>query len=231
MLCSEKTLRKYTVRARDGDLGKVDELYFDDETWAMRFAVVNTGAWKGQKSLLVSAQALGCSDRTERTLYIDLTREQVYEAADLYSSVKPVFRQWESKLQERFQGKTAWFTILSAGAMRPRELARWAEREQGTTLDTAELDDPTLRSTREVARYSIRAWDGKAGSVKGFVIDDANWSVRYLVVNTRRWWPNQDVLIAPSWIEGIDWQKAQVRVGLRQRELAVSPLFESTDAE
>ena len=35
----------YTIRASDGEIGKVHEFYFDDDGWAIRYAVVDTGGW------------------------------------------------------------------------------------------------------------------------------------------------------------------------------------------
>ena len=46
MLRSLKDLRGYAIRASDGVIGKVDDFYFDDETWAIRYLVVDTGTWR-----------------------------------------------------------------------------------------------------------------------------------------------------------------------------------------
>ena len=44
-----------TIRATDGEIGKVDQFYFDDETWAIRYLVVNTGGWlPGQPPVLTT---------------------------------------------------------------------------------------------------------------------------------------------------------------------------------
>jgi hypothetical protein len=48
--------------------------------------------------------------------------------------------------------------------------------------------------TGEVSGYSIYANDGDIGHVDGFVIDDNDWSVRYVVI-TRSWWPGKKVLL------------------------------------
>jgi hypothetical protein len=44
MLRSVTHLQGFSLRALDGEIGKVDEFYFDDETWAIRYLVVNTGS-------------------------------------------------------------------------------------------------------------------------------------------------------------------------------------------
>jgi len=35
------------IRASDGDLGKVDEFYFDDETWTIRCRPNGSNVWNG----------------------------------------------------------------------------------------------------------------------------------------------------------------------------------------
>ena len=47
MLTNITHLQGLTIRATDGELGTVDQLYFDDETWAIRYLTVDTGGWLG----------------------------------------------------------------------------------------------------------------------------------------------------------------------------------------
>ena len=51
MLRNVKDLRGYAIRATDGVIGRVDDFYFDDEDWGVRYLVVDTGGWlSGRKS-------------------------------------------------------------------------------------------------------------------------------------------------------------------------------------
>jgi len=47
MLTKTTHLKGLTIRATDGELGTVDQLYFDDKTWAIRYLTVETGGWLG----------------------------------------------------------------------------------------------------------------------------------------------------------------------------------------
>lgn len=47
------------IMATDGDLGKVDEFYFDDETWAIHYIVVGIGNWLSGRKVLISPVAFG----------------------------------------------------------------------------------------------------------------------------------------------------------------------------
>ena len=58
-------------------------------------------------------------------------------------------------------------------------------------------DDPHLRSIEAVTGYHIHASDGEIGHVEDFLVEDADWSIHYLVVDTKNWWPGKKVLISP----------------------------------
>jgi len=47
MLTNTMHLKGFVIRATDGELGTVDDFYFDDETWAIRYLTVDTGGWLG----------------------------------------------------------------------------------------------------------------------------------------------------------------------------------------
>lgn len=48
-----KDLIGHAIHATDGDIGKVVDLYFDDERWAIRYLVVDTGGWLTGRKVLI----------------------------------------------------------------------------------------------------------------------------------------------------------------------------------
>jgi len=54
MLTNTMHLKGFVIRATDGELGTVDDFYFDDETWAIRYLTVDTGGWLGGRRVLIS---------------------------------------------------------------------------------------------------------------------------------------------------------------------------------
>ena len=59
MLRNVKESRGFAIRATDGVIGEVDDLYFDDENWAVRYLVVETGGWLSGRKVLISPYAIG----------------------------------------------------------------------------------------------------------------------------------------------------------------------------
>jgi hypothetical protein len=55
MLRSIKQLYGDELRATDGEIGHIKDFYFDDQNWAVRYVVVDTGSWlSGQFSYIVA---------------------------------------------------------------------------------------------------------------------------------------------------------------------------------
>jgi hypothetical protein len=79
---------------------------------------------------------------------------------------------------------------------------------------------------REVAGYSIHASDGHIGHVEDFVVDDEEWVVRYIVVDTRNWLPGRKVLVSPEWVSRIDWRSNAVSIDHSRDEIRKSPHYD-----
>ena len=104
MLERAKTLQGYKLQSLDGDLGTVDEFYFDDQHWAIRYLVADTGNWLTGRQVLISPYALLVAVlKEEQHIAIDLTKKQIEDSPSLNSD-KPVSRQFE----ESFYGYYGW---------------------------------------------------------------------------------------------------------------------------
>jgi hypothetical protein len=101
-----------------------------------------------------------------------------------------------------------------------RDSAKWLEPSP-----TQNAWDPHLRSTSEVGDYSIQAGDGEIGYIDDFIIDDETWAIRYLIVNTQKWWPGKKVLISPQWIKRVSWSESKVFVQLPREIIQESPEY------
>lgn len=54
MLRTAGHLKGVTIEAMDGDIGSVQDLYYDDQTWTVRYLVVDTGTWLPGRQVLIS---------------------------------------------------------------------------------------------------------------------------------------------------------------------------------
>jgi uncharacterized protein YrrD len=74
---SWREVKGYHINALDGEIGHVDDVLFDPQTWLIRFIEVDTSNWIGGKSVLVPRSALGAVSWPDSTLSVTLPREQV----------------------------------------------------------------------------------------------------------------------------------------------------------
>jgi hypothetical protein len=94
---------------------------------------------------------------------------------------------------------------------------------------TPEVHDPHLRSVREVTDYRIQAADGSIGHVEDFVAQIDPWVIRYLVIDTRNWLPGRKVLLAPAWVEKVDWPARKVHLAATREVVKNSPEFDPSE--
>lgn len=83
MLRSTKDLENYAISATDGAIGLLQDLYFDDDAWVVRYFVVNTGSWLASRSVLVSPMAVHHPNWVDQTLALSITQEQVKNSPDI----------------------------------------------------------------------------------------------------------------------------------------------------
>ena len=226
MLQSVNELRGYTVSARDGTVGSVRDVLFDDSTWYLRYLVADTGGRLEPKEVLLPGLVLGEADRRTKALPVCLLKEEAQGCPDIRADL-PVSRQEEEAVRALLAMPSYWATaVTGALAATPRERKRseQAHRELGREFRGA---DPRLHSAGEVTGCHIQATDGKIGHVQDFVVEMRTWAIRYMVVNTRNWLPGRKVLVTPDCIDRVDWGRRKVRVFLPRSSVKSCPEFES----
>ena len=179
----------YSIRAIDGDLGKVNDFYFDDATWTVRYMVVETGNRLAGRKALISLVALGKPDRESTTLSVNLTCDQVRNSPDI-DTERPVYRQHEEEIH-KYYGWPAYWEGGYRGALGITPYPLYENPLPRTSADSNTHDDPHLRSMRQVKGYHIHANDGSIGHVEDFIVDDDTWAIRHLIVDTGNWLPGK----------------------------------------
>jgi sporulation protein YlmC with PRC-barrel domain len=246
MLWNASTINGYAIVASDGRLGAVSDLLFDDASWLVRWVVVDTGNWLSGRKVLLPASVLGHLDRKGEQFSVRLTKQQVKDSPDI-DTERPVSRQMETNVYDYYGWRPYWGSgfyvggygygggygymggpgyLSGVGAASPSPESR---RLQEHIADTQRRDeDPHLRSVTAVAGYHIHATDGKVGHVEDFLVEDADWSIHYLIVDTKNWWPGKKVLISPRSVREIDWSDKLVRLDVDRQKVKDSPAYDSS---
>lgn len=226
MLWVASTLKGYSIAATDGEIGTVSDLLFDDTTWRLRWLVVDTGNWLPGRLVLLHPSVLGRPDAEARSVPVLLTRAKVEASPDIQQDL-PVSRQMEQGVFAHY----GWDPYWGGGAFGMNALAPTFV-PPGVFSDPADPDsllevvpegDPHLRSVFATTGYHIQATDGEIGHASDFIIADGSWMLRYMIVDTRNWWPGKHVLISPLAVTNIDWADQKISVNVSMEKVKASP--------
>lgn len=230
MLIKSADLNGATIAAKDADIGSVRDLYLDDTSWAIRYLVVDAGGWLSGRSVLISPISISRIEHSGR-IAVTLNREQVRNSPPVDSD-RPVSRRYESDYFAYYGFPPYWGgpMLWGMGAYptapippsveTPRE-AQLAQRERDAH------DDDHLRSANEVRGYRVNATDGEIGHIEDLVVDDRDWAVRYLIVDTRNWWPGKKTLVSPAWTQSVSWAQGEIHFKVTRQVIRDSPAYDA----
>lgn len=221
MLHQLKSLKEYKLDSLDGEIGKVIDFYFDDQHWTVRYLVADTGGWLTGRQVLISPHALVAAIKEEKHIAVDLDRKQIEDSPSLASD-RPVSRQFELDYYNYYGWTPYWLGPYAWGGYPiPMQVGDVEMQSNAADKDW----DSHLRSMREVTGYAIQAADGEIGHVEDFILDDETWTIRYLIVDTRNWWPGKKVLVSPRWIDKVSWDESKVFIDLPTDAIKQSPEY------
>jgi sporulation protein YlmC with PRC-barrel domain len=227
MLRSLKDMTGYKILAKDVEIGKVNDFYFDDDNWVVRYLVDKTGLWFLGKQVIISPASFEKPDWENKEFPVSLTKEQVKNSPPIECE-EPVSKEIEKKIAEYYgwpmygggHGIEGWAggTTYANSAV-PYLISRNIVKDKI-------IKEEGLRSTNEVTGYEITADGEKIGYVKDFIIDDETWAIRYMVLETSKVLKGKNVIIAPEWINWISWYQKQLSVDIPKEKIKKCPDFE-----
>jgi sporulation protein YlmC with PRC-barrel domain len=208
MLRSIKKLYGDKLGASDGEIGQVKNFYFDDQNWAVRYLVADTGTWLMGRQVLLSPHALGGAYQAGKVLRLNLTRKQIEDSPSI-EWYKPVSRQFEEAYYRYYgwpcywQGDGLW-GMSSFPTSKPPAKPR--PNRQAVAIDPQrKRGGAFLRSTREVKGCHLQASDGIIGRVGDFMMDDKSWAIQQLVIKTGHRVSGREVQIPTSKVDRISY--------------------------
>jgi hypothetical protein len=106
-LRSTHDVNGYNVDASDGNVGSVEDFIIDDETWAIRYLVVNTGHWLSDRKVLVSPQWIENASWDDSRVIVNLTREAIKNSPELTEDLL-LSRNYEIGLHGHYSRDGYW---------------------------------------------------------------------------------------------------------------------------
>jgi hypothetical protein len=234
MLRKASAIHGYAIAASDGRIGTVSDFLFDDAIWMIRWLVVDTGNWLSGRKVLLPPTVLGQLDPYGRKFAVGSTMQQVKDSPGI-DTERPVSRQIETNIYDYYGWHPYWGAGrfmggygYGGGAMPVSPVPDSKLLEEDIAAAQRNNDDPHLRSIEAVTGYHIHASDGEIGHVEDFLVEDADWSIQYLVVDTQNWWPGKTVLISPRSAQEIDWTDNLVHLNVDRQRVKDSPAYDAS---
>jgi hypothetical protein len=106
-LRSTDEVEGYSIHARDGDIGHLENFIVEDRTWTIRYAVVKTGNWLAGRQVLISPEWIELVDWADSRVIVDLSKEEI-ENSPPYDPATPVNRDYEMKLYDYYGRPKYW---------------------------------------------------------------------------------------------------------------------------
>jgi hypothetical protein len=193
MLRNLRALFGRPLVALDGEAGKVKDFLFDDRTWSIRYLIAETGTRLGNRPVLIPAIDFEAVDRNYGFIPVGLTSQEVRESP-APSSAQTVSSRSPLAIQRRRFLPHYW----APEAVYPAPSIIPPARDQ---MSVDEAANANLRSIREVIGYRVRGLNGEIGTISDFVVDDATWVARHILVRTGFWLFSRTAQLSPNCIE------------------------------
>jgi hypothetical protein len=233
MLFAVSGLQGCRIAASDGRIGAVKDFLFDDQSWKIRWMVVDTGDWLPGRKVLIPPSAIAplevppkprlpmMSPGASLEVSVNLTMQQI-EASPEAREDDPVTKDMEGLLYDYYGLDAGWAATNSGESAIVAEAAE----HQSDYIETGPGSEPHLRSVASVNGYHVHATDGELGHVENLLADDANWEIQYLVISTRSWWPGKIVQLARYAVTDIDWLDRQVKLNVTRDQVKSAPAWD-----
>jgi hypothetical protein len=97
----------YHIPALDGEIGHAEDFLADDETWAIRYIIVDTSKWNGGRAVLISPDWVRRIQWRDRLIHVDVSRESVRNSPE-YRPGMDTNREYEDRLYRYYSRPAYW---------------------------------------------------------------------------------------------------------------------------
>ncbi|KMQ52508.1 hypothetical protein CHISP_0775 [Chitinispirillum alkaliphilum] len=107
MLRKVNDLLGFQLQAIDGYVGKITDIYFDDQNWYLRYFVVNISELIEDQIVLISPLSAGEPNWADKTLPVSLTKSKILNSPELQTDL-PISKQYEVALRRYYEWPVYW---------------------------------------------------------------------------------------------------------------------------
>jgi uncharacterized protein YrrD len=107
-LRSTQDVKGHDFQATDGEIGHVDDFIIDDDTWTIRYFVLETNKWFSSRKTLISTQWIDRISWDDKKVYVNVLRDTINHVPD-YDEDRELTRDYENYLHKHYNREGYWF--------------------------------------------------------------------------------------------------------------------------
>jgi hypothetical protein len=97
----------YEIEASDGEIGDVKDFIIEDQTWAIRYLIVDTGSWLPGKKVLIAPQWIDRLSLEESKVFVNLSRDAIEQSPE-FTEESLLSRDYEEGLYKHYNRQGYW---------------------------------------------------------------------------------------------------------------------------
>lgn len=107
-LRSTEEVAGYRIHARDDDIGHIEDFLVEEDTWLIRYLVIDTSNWiPGSKRVIVDPNWVDKIDWADHSISLRMTKEQV-ESSPEYDPLTQISREYEKSIFDHYKFPYYW---------------------------------------------------------------------------------------------------------------------------
>lgn len=227
MLIPISQLSDFSTRTTDTLVGHVEELYFDDRHWTVRYLVVALRIHHVNHHVLVPPHEVIPPPPDGTALLLALTADALLKHPTP-GDAEPVTRQHELELHDYFGRPSSWTPspFRNTAPLPVIPLATAIPALRRATSDHTAHGDSHLESSKAVSAYSLDARDAHLGHVTDLLVDTDAWTIPYLAAVIRAHPYRRSVLIPVKAVAALRWDTRTVRLHACCARVENSPSYD-----
>lgn len=217
-LVSARALYEFSALAEGKTVGHVRNSYFEEESFLVRYLVVDGERLKKSRHLLISPEAIERIDTDRKIVSLSLPLKRIEECPFIMADL-PLERQYELALRQYYEWIPYWKRV---GAPAPPYVP-----EQKPPQSAGESDITTsLHSVSAITGGEVDAHSGSIGTLTDILVDVGVWRIRFLEVALTKLDGERRILIPVEMTGAINWPNNTVMVRATDDMLKTAPSYQ-----
>lgn len=233
MLYFTSRLKSYNIHATDGEMGKVKDVCFDDHSWAIRYAQVDTHKWLPARNVYLSPSSFTGVNVDEEIVEVDYTKDTIKNSPTIPADTE-ISKANEASLTEYYGWNRYWRGANLWGAVDRPFIPKVPiqDEENAAKRNEMEMNENTnyvLLNESDTIGMKVHGHDGKMGEITDLVFDDEFWKIQYLAIKFLKIPAEKYYLMDTKHITSIEWLDKDLYVDLKADYLEAQPSYETKE--